>query len=89
MVETVQALVCYALQIYWLILIVRIVLSYITALPEPLRPVARGVRAVTDPLLLPLRNAVPPLRLGTGMALDLSPMILFFAIFIVQGLLCR
>lgn len=87
--DTVQVVICYALQLYWFVLIVRIVLSYVPALPEPLRPVAGFVRALTDPLLLPLRNAVPPLRLGGGMALDLSPIILFFAIFIVQGLLCR
>ena len=57
------------------------------SLPEPLLPVARVVRALTDPLLLPLRGMLPPVQIGT-MALDLSPLILFFAVAIVRELLC-
>ncbi len=83
----VLGLVCDLLFLYFLVLIARIVLSYIPALPEPLRPVARGVRALTDPLLLPLRAAIPPLRTG-ALAFDLSPLVVFFAIQILRGLLC-
>jgi YggT family protein len=82
------SLICTLLTFYLIILIGRIILSWVPSLPEPLLPVARFLSAVTDPLLLPLRNVLPPLRIGAG-ALDLSPLILFFAINILQGILCR
>lgn len=78
---------CIALDLYYLILLVRIILSWVPSLPEPVQPVARGVRAVTDPLLDPLRRLIPPVRIGAG-ALDLSPLILFFGIIILRALLC-
>lgn len=81
-------IVCLALSIYYVILIVRILLSWVPSLPEPVQPLARGVRAVTDPLLVPLRGLLPPVRMGMA-ALDLSPLILFFAIIFLQSLLCR
>jgi YggT family protein len=84
-----QDLLCIALTIYWVILIVRIILSWVPSPPEPVRPLARGVRAATDPLLTPLRGLIPPVRIGPGAALDLSPLLLFFAVYILRGLLCR
>ena len=85
--SSVQGLVCLLLNLYFIVLLLRFVLFYVPALPEPLQPVARGVRALTDPLLLPLRAALPPLRIG-GMALDLSLIVLFFGVNILQSLLC-
>jgi YggT family protein len=79
---------CVALQIYYIILIVRIVLSWVPSVPEPIRPLARGVRAVTDPLLIPLRGVLPSIRMG-AMALDVSPILLFLAIVILRGVVCR
>lgn len=82
-----RELLCFALQIYWLILIVRIVLSWVPSVPDPVRPAARFVHAVTDPLLLPLRGLIPSIRMG-AMALDLSPILLFFAIGILRNWVC-
>ncbi|MGH8908016.1 MAG: YggT family protein [Egibacteraceae bacterium] len=79
--------ICAALTIYYIILLVRIILSWVPSLPDPVRPIARGVYAVTDPLLTPLRRAIPPMQMG-AMALDLSPMVLFFGIIILQNILC-
>jgi YggT family protein len=84
----IRELVCLVLSVYYIILIVRIILSWVPSLPEPVQPLARGVRALTDPLLTPLRGIIPPVRIGAG-ALDLSPLILFFGIILLQGLLCR
>ncbi len=84
----IREVVCLALTIYYIILIVRIVLSWIPNPPEPVLPLARGVRAVTDPLLAPLRGLLPPIRTGS-MAFDLSPILLFFGIVILQSLICR
>ena len=83
----VQTVLCVALSIYYVILIVRIILSWVPSLPEPLLPLARGVRALTDPLLQPLRGTLPPVQMGT-LALDLSPLILFFGVSIIRSLLC-
>lgn len=82
-----RELFCIALQVYYLILIVRIVLSWVPSVPEPILPVARAVRAATDPLLIPLRGLLPSIRMG-AMALDVSPILLFLAIVILQSLVC-
>jgi YggT family protein len=82
----IREVLCLLLQLYFLVLIVRIILSYVTRLPEPVQPLARGVRALTDPVLEPLRRVIPPVRFGPG-ALDLSPIVLFFGITILRSLL--
>lgn len=79
--------ICLLLSLYYVVLIVRIILSWVPSLPEPVEPLARLVRALTDPLLLPLRRMIPPVRIGMG-ALDLSPLVLFFGISILQSLFC-
>ncbi len=44
------------------------------------------VRNVVDPIMLPIRSRIPPLNLG-GFALDLSPIIVIFGLFMGRGLL--
>lgn len=79
---------CYALWIYYVVLLVRIILSWVPSLPEPVAPIARFVQALTDPVLAPLRGVVPPIRMG-GVALDLSPILVFILIgFILIPLIC-
>lgn len=85
--QALLSIVCLLLSIYFIILLVRIILTWVPSLPEPLEPVARVVRALTDPLLNPLRGLIPPIRVGMA-ALDLSPILLFLAIIILQSLLC-
>lgn len=43
----------------------------------------RGIR----PILRPIRDRVPPIRLG-GAALDVSILVLFFAIWVLQRIVC-
>jgi YggT family protein len=83
----VRNIICVALTLYYIILLVRIILSWVPSLPDPVQPLARGVYAVTDPLLIPLRRMIPPLQMG-GLGLDLSPLLLFFGIFVLQGFVC-
>ena len=47
--------------------------------------VQRVVGAVTDPVLTPVRKIVPPLNLGGGGVLDMSPVIVFVVVFILLG----
>ena len=77
-------LIAILLQIYFFVLIVYVVLSYVPRPPEPLLPAVRGVRAVVDPVLQPLRRRIPPLRLG-GAALDVSIILLIIVVQILGG----
>lgn len=83
-----MTLVCGLLQLYLLIVLVRIVLSWF-----PLRPGGFGAQVagllitLTEPLLGPLRRVVPSVPLG-GMRLDLSPLILLLGINLLQGVIC-
>jgi YggT family protein len=45
-----------------------------------------AVRAVVDPIMAPLRSRLPTLNLG-GFALDLSPIVAIFGLYIGQTLL--
>ena len=48
--------------------------------------IAEPLFVVTDPPIKALRRLIPPIRMG-GVALDLSVLVLFFAIMIVQMIL--
>jgi YggT family protein len=78
-------LACLALSIYWLILFVRIIASWFPPprYGSPFAPVMRVVYGLTDPILRPLRNLIPPLRAGF-MAIDFSPIIVFIGIVVLQ-----
>lgn len=82
-----MGIVCLLLQLYWIVLIVRILLSWVPRLPDPVQPVANVVYKLTDPVLNPVRGLLPPVRTGS-MALDLSPILVFIAIQLVIGALC-
>lgn len=56
--------------IYFL-LIVRAVLSWVN--PDPYNDIVRILYRLTDPILIPLRNAIP-FRMG---AIDISPLLAF------------
>lgn len=45
-----------------------------------------AVRAVVDPILMPIRSNIPPLRIG-GFGLDLSPIIALLGLWIARRLL--
>ena len=79
-----QGLVCALLTIYWVILFARILLSWFPPPREgPARTVVRALFAVTDPVLRPLRALIPPIRAGM-MAIDVSPIIVFILIGVLQ-----
>lgn len=45
-----------------------------------------AVKNIVDPIMLPIRSRIPPVRLG-GFSLDLSPIIALFALSIASSLL--
>ena len=80
-------IVCLALQLYLYVIFARVVFSYFPISPgSPFESVNNFLRMATEPILGPLRRALPPVRLG-GMALDLSPMIVLFGIIFLRPII--
>lgn len=76
------------LQIYLIVLLAHVIFSWVPRPPEPLMPFVLGIRRLVDPVLAPIRRVLPPLRLG-GVALDLSIILLFFAVRILMSITSR
>ena len=82
------------LSLYVLVLLGRVVLDWVQLFARQWRPgggvlvLANLVYALTDPPLKALRRMVPALRMG-GMGIDLSFLVLYFGIALVQTLLGR
>jgi YggT family protein len=76
------------LTIFWWILLLHVVFSWIPRPPEPIVPFVLGVRRIVEPVAAPLRRVIPPLRIG-GIALDLSILVLFFGLWILSGIVAR
>lgn len=72
------------LYVYLALIFVRILLSWFTRIPynRVLNSVITFVHDVTDPYLNLFRRILPPIG-GGGFALDLSPMIAVFALYIL------
>lgn len=77
------------IDIYLLLLIGRILLSWFPISPEsPLAGVFSFLYRITEPVLGPIRRMLPPIGMG-GMALDLSPIIVIFGLEILKNALVR
>jgi YggT family protein len=83
-VSTILQIICILLAIYWLLLFARIILSWF---PPPMSGIGRTlwdlVHDLTEPVLRPVRGLLPPVRMG-AMGLDLSPIIVFIALGVIQ-----
>ena len=65
---------------YTWIIIARAVISWVN--PDPYNPIVRFLVQVTEPVLAKIRRYLPPMG-----GLDLSPMLLIFAIIFLQSFL--
>lgn len=75
------------IQLYIVLLFARLILSWFPIDPwSKWSRVVAALARITDPVLVPIRRIMPPLRLG-GMAVDLSPIVLFLALEIVLSIL--
>ena len=83
-----RVVLTYALTIYLVILIGRMIFGWVQVFAREWRPtgivlvLAEAIFTVTDPPLKFLRRFIPPLRLGM-VALDLSFMVLFIVVLIL------
>jgi YggT family protein len=88
----VLGIVSLALLLLQLVLVARVVLDWSVALAGPpaygsIRSrLTTGVRAVTEPILAPVRRVLPPLRIGT-VAIDLAFIVVFVAIIVIRRLI--
>ncbi len=80
-----RELVCGLLGVALAILIARAVVSWFPSVRDS--AVGRTLDRITDPVLTPVRQAIPPIRMGGG-ALDLSTIIVALAIGMVRSLIC-
>lgn len=68
-------------------LIVRIILDWVQVpAGHPVGRLRTALASVTDPLLVPLRRLIPPVRLG-AVALDVSVIVLLVGLQILYGVL--
>lgn len=84
-----MAILCTLLQLYVLAIFVRIVLSWFPISPDSVLATAHeALHTITEPVLGPVRRLMPGVGFG-GMGLDLSPIIVLFAIqFLVVPIVC-
>lgn len=67
----------YALSFYSWIIIARALISWVN--PDPWNPIVQFLTRATEPVLAPVRR-----RLGLGMGMDFSPLIVIAAIWFAQ-----
>lgn len=82
-----MSLVCVALQIYYFVLLARVLLSWFPRLPDGLRPIAELVYTLTDPIVRAARPLIPPVRIGM-FSLDLSILLVFIGIQLLLSGFC-
>lgn len=67
----------WVLHIYQLILLARVLMSWIPNLDQN-NPIARFLYRATEPVLAPIRSALPPMG-----GIDLSPLVVFLGISVI------
>jgi len=78
------------LLIYLWIVVARVIIGWIPiSWPRPMRPLVVLIYDITEPLLSPLRRWIPVIPISEGVGLDLSPMLLIFALWILYYLVGR
>jgi len=70
----------YVLTFYWWIVIARALLSWVN--PDPYNPIVQFLHRATEPILEPIRR-----RMGYGLGIDFSPMVVMLAILFLQKFL--
>lgn len=80
--EGVAHVVDWVLTLYMWVIIARALISWVS--PDPWNPIVQFLERVTEPVLYPVRR-----RLGLGMGLDLSPIVVILIIIFLQFAVVR
>lgn len=70
------------LNIYVWVILASALITWVS--PDPRNPIVKILRQITEPVLAPARRLLPPWKTG---GLDFSPMIVIFAIWLVEWVL--
>jgi len=82
-------LICSLLNIYLLVMLAALILSWVPLQPgSAMASVYSVLWNLTNPVLAPIRSVLPDLRAG-GMSIDLSPVVAFLGITILQNIICH
>lgn len=82
------SLVCTLLRVYLLVIFIRVIMSWIpTRHGGAAQKFSDVLHLLTEPVLGPVRRALPPLRTST-MAIDLSPIVVVVAISLISTIIC-
>jgi YggT family protein len=80
-----SSLICLVLLLFLLVILARSFMSWMPGASSS--SLGATLVRITEPVLSPVRRALPPVRIGAG-ALDLSPLVVTFAIFVLRALIC-
>jgi len=79
-VGIVISLLTLVLEAFLVVILIRVVFSWVS--PFPTNPVSRLAWQITEPVLGPIRRRLPPMS-----GIDLSPLVVWFAVIIMLGFL--
>lgn len=68
------------LEAYLIVILIRVVFSWIS--PFPTNPISRLAWQLTEPVLAPIRQALPPMS-----GIDLSPLLVWLVVIVLLGFL--
>jgi YggT family protein len=68
------------LEAYLIVILIRVVFSWVS--PFPTNPVSRLAWQLTEPVLAPIRRALPPMS-----GIDLSPLVVWLVVIVLLGFL--
>ena len=69
---------------YILVIIIRALISWVN--PDPWNPIVQTLNRLTDPLLEPIRRKMFRMMGYGGMGIDLSPLVLIVALYLLDEL---
>ncbi|MFM7125206.1 MAG: YggT family protein [Actinomycetes bacterium] len=79
------SIVCRAIEIFIFLVYARVILSWFPANPYgAFGQISRIIHQITDPVLLPVRRALPLVG-----PLDLSPIVVVIGLWFLQRVICR
>ncbi len=78
----VAQLLIYALEIFIVVLLIRVVFSWISQSPYPTNAVTRLAYRITEPVLAPIRRLLPSMS-----GIDLSPMVVMLGAYLLISIL--
>ncbi len=83
LLEAVALVLGMVLQLFMWIVVIRAFISWVN--PDPYNPIVQFLNKVTEPVLFPIRKALPM----SGLGIDFSPIIVFLIIIFMQTFLVQ